>query len=941
MADSNDTIDIKVKVDKSDGDKAIDQLDEKVKGLGDSAIASAAEMTGLSRVIAAFSSPAGLATAATGALVTGLTATVAATLKLSEAGEALGSVADYYKELGGATSAIDAARDASLGLVKNVDLITIANKALVSGLPDVNNNFGKIADAGTRLANVLNQDTKATIESLTEAIAKGRSRQLQQFGILVDQEKAYNNYAKSVGTTVDALNNLEKQEAIQIESLRQLDVFLANTSKAGDSVANSYASLQNTVANATAEFARLLNESPQLTEAIRNLEKQITGSDIAFESLAEAMVYVTTKAFELATDALVVLNGAILTVSSTAQAASNILKDFFAAPGQSKGFAGVLKESVQANVVKEATGGLVKYLGELFKVPPAIKAVATGETARAKSLKEQQKALEEAKKAEEERVKSLLDTASTLADLVSQSEAYSKVMEKVTNGTLSEEAAQGEVLKLYSAVGKATERLSTAKEKLVAALANVDGKADLTAEQLYNLTQELTAAQEGFDKLTTKKAEAELSDLAQALQDLAADVKAGVGSAIGDALGQIFEGSFGRGSFEGIGATFGSTIGQGLGEAIAPGIGGPIGQAIGQKIIGEIANTISKFGKSSKDTLFAGLDLFIPGAGTLGSKLLGGLFGGGNKDAETRKQIDSYFKELFDEKRIGLLIDGQFKEISRIVVNSTETFTNNLLADLDTSSDIGAKIFGGFDAVGTALANLSGVGQEFASQISNALFTQVGGSLDNLRLLVLELGLSFEDLEGAIIDSFLAGELGALEASTALRDLPLAFEAGLVAAGAYVQAMDNLIASAGRGRVAIKSLQDIAIEAQEAQVQNLDQLREYLLASGKYTEDQINKFFTALEQNGITTLEQLATVSDQVGINILGSLEAAGDFFAEFSEGLDAANEKMTQLSSDLEEINGKKVEATVVVNVESRFRDGNAEGAFNELGKDNVGQPA
>jgi hypothetical protein len=203
------------------------------------------------------------------------------------------------------------------------------------------------------------------------------------------------------------------------------------------------------------------------------------------------------------------------------------------------------------------------------------------------------------------------------------------------------------------------------------------------------------------------------------------------------------------------------------------------------------------------------------------------------------------------------------------------------------------------------------------------------------------LDVSFEELQQGITDAFLSGQIGALEAASALRDLPKAIEPGLEAFANMTGAMDNLIQSAGRGRTAIKSLQDLAIEAMEGGAQTLDDLREHLLASGQYTEEQINNLFGALAQNGIGSLQQLAEVNDQTAIMILGAHEASGGFFAEIAKGFEEAITQADNLQERLDTLDNFSAETQLTVKVRTEYMDSGAEAALNQVDKNGVGARA
>lgn len=852
-------------------------------------------------------------------------ATLAVLVKLADAGEQLGSVTGYFEQLGGQIGIIDRATEASLGLVTRLDLITIANKGLIAGLPDVNDNFEKIADAGTRLANILNKDVKGTIEELTNAIAKGQTRQLQQLGLIVDQDKAWDDYATTLGTTRESLSLLQKQEAIQIESLRQLDILLGETEAATDSVANSYQSVANSLTDAIGETGIAVNENKNLTEAFRNLGDAIGEVDLktlgeALADLASIFVELSAQIVSFAatfTDQLqFMVDGALFWTEILKQVAGGEL------PDADKAAAVILTNKI-AESLESLNGKAVKTLPKI--------------TATNEAFSEGSEDVER--------------YGSQIANIVLQSQALADVLDQLSNEQITNAEAQDRINFLYADLGTTIAQLSDKQRQLTEILDGTTDAGEDTGKTVFVLTQEITKLEEELDKFDTKKPTEELFNFQKAMLEVTASIESGFGDALGSLGSSLIDGSLNSDAAIDIGSQFGATAGQAMGSAlgstlgpIGTAAGGQIGGAIGDEIGEKMAESITNFGNSTQSSIAAVLDSGALGFSTLGfaDDIFSALgFGSNNLGAVAREQVDGFFKDLFDGRRIGLVIDGEFTELERIVINSTETFQNSFLDSIDTSTDVGAKLFGGFDAVSTAIAALTGVGQEFSGQIATGIANTIGGSLDNLRFLVRELGLDFETLEESIVQSFLAGDLAAGEAAQALHDLPSAFEPGLAAVGAFEQGFQNLIDSAGQGSFAIKSSQDIAIEAQEAGIESLDALQANLLASGKFTEEQITKFFQSLETNGITTLDELANASDRVAISVLGFLDNSGGFFEELAEGAAETNERVETLGKNLDALEGREVNTHIVLRVRTEYEDSESRGNLELASGSGVAQAA
>ena len=99
------------------------------------------------------------------------------------------------------------------GLVDDTDLLKSANKALA----EMGSNAAKLPEIMTlarQATAVMGGDVMSRFEQINQAVSMGNVKMLKHMGILVDQKKAYEDYAKSIGITVDALSQAEKQQAL-------------------------------------------------------------------------------------------------------------------------------------------------------------------------------------------------------------------------------------------------------------------------------------------------------------------------------------------------------------------------------------------------------------------------------------------------------------------------------------------------------------------------------------------------------------------------------------------------------------------------------------------------------------------------------------------------------------------------------------------------------
>lgn len=109
---------------------------------------------------------------------------------------------------------------AAHGLADDTDILEAANKAIVS-MGGNAKHLGETMELARKATVLFGGDLVQNFESLNAALAAGNTRGLRQFGIIVDQDKAYKEYAKSLGVSVKYLDDNAKKQAVMNAALEQ------------------------------------------------------------------------------------------------------------------------------------------------------------------------------------------------------------------------------------------------------------------------------------------------------------------------------------------------------------------------------------------------------------------------------------------------------------------------------------------------------------------------------------------------------------------------------------------------------------------------------------------------------------------------------------------------------------------------------------------------
>lgn len=114
---------------------------------------------------------------------------------------------------------IAAARGATRGMVDDLKLQQLAFTANQFGVAQTSEEFARLTDAATKLGLAQGVGATKSAEDLTRGIARQSSAILDNLGIIVKADKAYEDYARTNGKVVGALSSAEKQQAFTTAAL--------------------------------------------------------------------------------------------------------------------------------------------------------------------------------------------------------------------------------------------------------------------------------------------------------------------------------------------------------------------------------------------------------------------------------------------------------------------------------------------------------------------------------------------------------------------------------------------------------------------------------------------------------------------------------------------------------------------------------------------------
>ena len=196
----------------------------------------------------------------------------------------------------GLTISLKKITEATNGTMSEFNLFQQANNAMILGVTKNSDEMAEMFDIAQRLGKALGRDTASSVESLVTGIGRQSRLMLDNIGIIVKSEEAYEAYAEELGKTADNLSDAEKKQAFlratmesAREKVRQLGEESLTTRDKIDQFTVSSANLSVAIGELLSpEFGNLAQESAKVLKNLTELTK------IMSHTKGEALLYFET-----------------------------------------------------------------------------------------------------------------------------------------------------------------------------------------------------------------------------------------------------------------------------------------------------------------------------------------------------------------------------------------------------------------------------------------------------------------------------------------------------------------------------------------------------------------------------------------------------------------------------------------------------------------------
>ena len=245
MADSKLSILVEA---KNNASGTLRQVQNDVKGL-DSA---AGQMAGGVKGLLVLGGVAGLATLAAQVAATGAELSFAAAM----ADQTRTAFNDLARQAGTSGDEIlSALKRASRGSVSEADLMLAANRGMLLGVADNVEEFGQLMSIAEARGKAMGLSTTQAFADIVTGIGRMSPMILDNLGIVVDAEGAYESYAASLGRTAASLSDAERKQALLNQVVASSASIVAANNAAGENMVDQFERMDAAIQDAKTRWA--------------------------------------------------------------------------------------------------------------------------------------------------------------------------------------------------------------------------------------------------------------------------------------------------------------------------------------------------------------------------------------------------------------------------------------------------------------------------------------------------------------------------------------------------------------------------------------------------------------------------------------------------------------------------------------------------------------
>jgi hypothetical protein len=187
-------------------------------------------------------------------------------------------------------------KEATNDTMSEFDLFQQANNAMILGVSKNSDEMAGMFDMAQRLGDALGKGTRESVESLITGIGRQSKLMLDNIGIMVQSQKAYDDYADALNITTDELSDLDRKQAFLnatmaagVQKLKGLPPEIINAQKQFEQLSTSIENLSARIGNVLIPV--LSGGTQELTKFMNSIDdKKIVMLISSLEALATSFV---------------------------------------------------------------------------------------------------------------------------------------------------------------------------------------------------------------------------------------------------------------------------------------------------------------------------------------------------------------------------------------------------------------------------------------------------------------------------------------------------------------------------------------------------------------------------------------------------------------------------------------------------------------------------
>ena len=193
------------------------------------------------------------------------------------------------KKTGFSSQAFDKFNKALDGTVQSTELMTMANNAMLLGITDNEQQMAQMFDTAQRLAKAVGEDAAFGVNSLVTGIGRQSKLMLDNLGIMIDTQQAYDDYAASLGKTASQLDETERKQAFTNAALAEAERLANNLGEEQLNMSDSLNQANKAVGDVSVSVGQLLST------AVIVLASGFTGAMKAVDGFLDSLKDVDTE----------------------------------------------------------------------------------------------------------------------------------------------------------------------------------------------------------------------------------------------------------------------------------------------------------------------------------------------------------------------------------------------------------------------------------------------------------------------------------------------------------------------------------------------------------------------------------------------------------------------------------------------------------------------